>query len=51
MDLDLEKFFDTVNHNVLMARIARKVQDKTLLALIGRYLQAGVMVEGVVQTT
>ncbi|WOD37265.1 group II intron reverse transcriptase/maturase [Nodosilinea sp. E11] len=51
MDLDLEKFFDTVNHDVLMARVARKVRDKTLLGLIGRYLRAGVMVEGVVQTT
>ncbi|WP_263970605.1 reverse transcriptase/maturase family protein [Leptolyngbya sp. KIOST-1] len=46
VDLDLEKFFDTVNHDVLMARVARKVRDKTLLALIGRYLRAGVMVEG-----
>jgi RNA-directed DNA polymerase len=51
VDLDLEKFFDTVNHDVLMARVARKVRDKTLLGLIGRYLRAGVMVEGVVQTT
>ncbi len=47
----MEKFFDTVNHDVLMARVARKVRDKTLLALIGRYLRAGVMVEGVVQAT
>lgn len=44
VDLDLEKFFDTVNHDVLMSRVARKVKDKTLLALIGRYLRAGVMV-------
>lgn len=44
VDLDLEKFFDTVNHDILMSRVARKVQDKTLLALIGRYLRAGVMV-------
>lgn len=51
VDLDLEKFFDTVNHDVLMARVARKVRDKTLLGLIGRYLRAGVMVEGVVETT
>ena len=51
VDLDLEKFFDTVNHDVLMARVARKVRDKALLGLIGRYLRAGVMVEGVVQTT
>jgi RNA-directed DNA polymerase len=44
VDLDLEKFFDSVNHDVLMARIARKVTDKVLLGLIGRYLRAGVMV-------
>ncbi len=46
VDLDLEKFFDTVNQDVLMARVSRKVRDKTLLSLIGRYLRAGVMVEG-----
>ena len=51
VDLDLEKFFDTVNHDILMARVARQVRDKTLLSLIGRYLRAGVMVEGVVQAT
>jgi RNA-directed DNA polymerase len=42
VDLDLAKFFDTVNHDVLMARIGRKVRDKRLLALIGHYLRAGV---------
>ena len=42
VDLDLEKFFDRVNHDVLMARVARKVRDKCLLGLIGRYLRAGV---------
>jgi len=51
VDLDLEKFFDTVNHDVLMNRVSRKVRDKTLLSLIGRYLRAGVMVEGMVQAT
>lgn len=51
VDLDLEKFFDTVNHDILMVRVARKVRDQPLLSLIGRYLRAGVMVEGVVQTT
>lgn len=51
VDLDLEKFFDTVNHDVLMVRVARKVQDKTLLSLLGRYLRAGVMVEGQLQAT
>lgn len=51
VDLDLEKFFDTVNHDVLMARVARKVKDKTLLALIGRYLRAGVMVGSSIEPT
>lgn len=46
VDLDLSKFFDTVNHDVLMHRVARKVQDKRVLRLIGKYLRAGVMVGG-----
>jgi len=44
VDLDLAKFFDNVRHDTLMARVARRVGDKRLLALIGRYLRAGVMV-------
>jgi RNA-directed DNA polymerase len=51
LDLDLEKFFDTVNHDVLMARVARKVTDKVLLSLIGRYLRAGVMVGSTIEPT
>jgi RNA-directed DNA polymerase len=43
VDMDLSKFFDRVQHDVLMARVARKVRDKRLLRLIGRYLRAGVM--------
>lgn len=51
VDMDLSKFFDRVQHDVLMARVARRVDDKMLLRLIGRYLRAGVMVEGVLQPT
>ncbi len=43
VDMDLEKFFDRVNHDVLMARLGRKVVDKRVLGLIGRYLRAGLM--------
>ena len=50
-DIDLSKFFDRVQHDVLMARVARRVDDKRVLRLIGRYLRAGVMVEGVLQPT
>jgi RNA-directed DNA polymerase len=51
VDLDLAQFFDRVQHDVLMARVARKVTDRRVLSLCGRYLRAGVMVEGVVQPT
>ena len=49
VDIDLEKFFDRVNHDVLMSRVARRVRDKSLLRLIGRYLTSGVMIGGVIR--
>jgi RNA-directed DNA polymerase len=49
VDMDLSKFFDRVQHDVLMSRVSRKVHDKRLLKLIGRYLRAGVMVDGLCQ--
>lgn len=59
VDIDLKKFFDNVNHDVLMARVARKlalsnvegVKDKRVLKLIGRYLRAGALVDGILQPT
>lgn len=48
VDMDLEKFFDRVNHDILMSRIARKIEDKRVLGLIRRYLQAGILCDGAV---
>ncbi len=48
VDVDLEKFFDRVNHDVLMGKLAKRIADKTMLGLIRRYLNAGIMVGGVV---
>jgi RNA-directed DNA polymerase len=51
VDIDLEKYFDRVNHDMLMARVARVVKDKKVLKLIRAYLESGVMVNGVVMDT
>ncbi|TAH44592.1 MAG: group II intron reverse transcriptase/maturase [Betaproteobacteria bacterium] len=48
VDVDLEKFFDRVNHDILMERLARRIEDKAVLRLIRRYLVAGIMDGGVV---
>lgn len=49
VDVDLERFFDRVNHDVLMDRLGKRITDQAVLRLIRRYLQAGIMVHGVVQ--
>ena len=48
VDMDISKFFDRVNHDILLHRIGQTIRDKRVLGLIGRYLRAGAMIEGVV---
>lgn len=48
VDLDIEKFFDRVHHDILMRRIGEVIRDKRVLKLIGRYLRSGILAEGVV---
>lgn len=48
VDLDMAEFFDRVNHDILMRKIAKTIRDKRVLRLIGKYLRAGVMQSGVV---
>jgi len=48
VDVDLEKFFDRVNHDVLMGKLAARIADKRMLGLCRRYLEAGIMADGVV---
>jgi RNA-directed DNA polymerase len=47
VDIDLEKFFDRVNHDILMSRLASRIGDRRILKLVRRYLEAGVMADGV----
>lgn len=51
IDMDLEKFFDKVNHDKLMGILAKRIEDRILLKLIRKYLQSGVMLNGIVQST
>ncbi|MFC1312708.1 MAG: group II intron reverse transcriptase/maturase [gamma proteobacterium symbiont of Clathrolucina costata] len=51
VDVDLSRFFDRVNHDILMSRLSRHITDKRLLKLIGRYLRAGVAIDGVCHPT
>jgi len=51
VDMDLEKFFDRVNHDRLMSTLAKTIKEKPLLKLIRKYLQAGVMINGVISRT
>jgi len=47
VDIDLEKFFDRVNHDIMMARLAKRIEDKRLLTIIRRFLKAGILQDGV----
>ena len=51
VDVDLEQFFDRISHDMRLTRVVRKVRDKRLLSLIGRYLRAGVLVGDLIQAT
>jgi retron-type reverse transcriptase len=48
MDVDLEKLFDRVNHDILMGRLAKRINDGRILGLIRRYLSSGIFVQGMV---
>lgn len=46
--MDLEKFFDKVNHDILMYKLSKNIKDKRVLSLIRKYLQSGIMINGVI---
>ena len=48
VDIDLEKFFDKVNHDILIDRLSRRIEDKRVLDLIRKYLKSGVMLNGII---
>ena len=50
VDMDLEKFFDRVNHDILMYKLSRDIKDKRVLRLIRKYLQSGIMINGIIVT-
>ena len=50
VDMDLEKFFDRVNHDILMYKLSKDIHDKRVLKLIRRYLQSGIMINGIIVT-
>ena len=47
VDMDLEKFFDKVNHDIIMERLSRRIKDKRVLKLIRKYLESGIMINGI----
>jgi RNA-directed DNA polymerase len=51
VDIDLEKFFDRVNHDILMGLVAKRVADQRILRLVRGYLTAGVLADGLVSPT
>jgi RNA-directed DNA polymerase len=51
VDIDITKFFDQVNHDILMGRVAKVIRDKRVLSLIGKYLRRGAMVDGLVEAS
>jgi len=51
IDIDLSKFFDRVDHDLLMSKVSRVIKDQRILKLIGRYLRSGVMIDGILHPT